>query len=206
MELTVAITGASGTIYAQRTLQLLAASDVVTTVNLIMSGTAATVAQVETGANLRDPNAASINQWLGLPANSKVIRFWRLDNFAAKPSSGSNKQAGMIIVPCSMGTLGSIASGAGTNLIHRAADVTLKEGRKLVLVPRETPYNAIHLENMLKLSRAGATIMPASPGFYHRPKSIDELVEHLCYRILDQFDIPHSRKTQWTGEEVRDPQ
>lgn len=204
MELTVAITGASGTIYAHRTLQLLAASGAVETINLIMSGTAATVAQVETGANLRDPDAAKINAWIGLPADSKIIRFWRLDNFAAKPSSGSNKQEGMIIVPCSMGTLGAIASGAGTNLIHRAADVTLKEGRKLVLVPRETPYNAIHLENMLRLSRAGATIMPASPGFYHRPKSIEELTDHLVYRILDQFDIPHSRKTQWTGEEVKD--
>lgn len=202
MELTVAITGASGTVYAHRTLQLLAASGVVETVNLIMSSTAATVAQVETGVNLRDPDAAKINAWLGLDANSKFIRFWRLDNFAAKPSSGSYKQAGMLIVPCSMGTLGAIASGAGTNLIHRAADVTLKEGRKLVLVPRETPYNAIHLENMLRLSHAGARILPASPGFYHRPTSIEELVEHLCYRILDQFDIPHSKKTQWTGDEV----
>lgn len=202
MELTVAITGASGTIYAQRTLQLLAESGVVETINLIMSGTAATVAQVELGVNLKEPNAAMINEWLGLDADSKLIRFWRLDNLAAKPSSGSHKQAGMIVVPCSMGTLGAIASGAGTNLIHRAADVTLKEGRKLLLVPRETPYNAIHIENMLRLSRAGATILPASPGFYHRPTSIAELIEHLCYRILDQFDIPHSKKTTWTGEEI----
>jgi 4-hydroxy-3-polyprenylbenzoate decarboxylase len=154
------------------------------------------------GANLREPSAEKINEWLGLDAKSKIIRFWRLDNMAAKPSSGSNKQAGMIVVPCSMGTLGAIASGAGTNLIHRAADVCLKEGRKLVLVPRETPYNAIHLENMLKLARVGARIMPASPGFYHRPQTIQELVDHLCFRILDQFDVPHSRKTQWTGEEV----
>lgn len=202
MELTVAITGASGTIYAQRTLQLLAASGAVECINLIMSGTAATVAQVELGVNLKDADAAKINDWLGLDASSKLIRVWRLDNLAAKPSSGSNKQAGMIIVPCSMATLGAIASGAGTNLIHRAADVCLKEGRKLILVPRETPYNAIHLENMLRLSRAGAQILPASPGFYHRPKTIDELVEHLCFRILDQFDIPHSKKSQWTGEEV----
>ena len=202
MELTVAITGASGTIYAHRTLQLLAASGVVSTVNLIMSGTAATVAQVEMGVNLKDPSTAKINEWLGIPTDSKLIRFWRLDNLAAKPSSGSNKQAGMIIVPCSMGTLGAIASGAGQNLIHRAADVCLKEGRKLVIVPRETPYNAIHLENMLRLSHAGARIMPASPGFYHRPQTIAELVDHLCFRILDQFDIPHERKTQWTGEEV----
>jgi 4-hydroxy-3-polyprenylbenzoate decarboxylase len=203
MELTVGITGASGTIYAHRTLQLLAASGAVETINLILSSTAATVAQVETGVNLRDADPARINEWLGLPGNSKLIRLWRLDNLAAKPSSGSNKQAGMIIVPCSMGTLGAIASGAGTNLIHRAADVCLKEGRKLVLVPRETPYNAIHLENMLKLSHAGARILPASPGFYHRPKTIDELVEHLCNRILDQFDIPHSKKSEWTGDEVK---
>lgn len=202
MELTVAITGASGTIYAYRTLQLLAASGAVETINLIISSTAPTVAQVEMGADLKDANAAKINAWLGLGPDSKLIRFWRLDNFAAKPSSGSNKQAGMIIVPCSMGTIGSIASGAGTNLIHRAADVCLKEGRKLVLVPRETPYNAIHLENMLRLTRAGARIVPASPGFYHRPKTIEDLVEHLCFRILDQFDIPHSKKSQWTGEEV----
>ncbi len=202
MELTLAITGASGTIYAKRTLQLLAESGVVKTINLIMSGTAATVAQVELGVNLRDPNAEKINSWLGLAPDSKLIRYWRLDNLAARPSSGSNKQNGMIIVPCSMGTLGAIASGAGTNLIHRAADVCLKEGRKLVVVPRETPYNEIHLENMLRLSRAGARIMPASPGFYHRPQAIEDLVEHLCYRILDQFDIPHSKKSEWTGEEV----
>ena len=202
MELTVGITGASGTIYAQRTLQLLAASSAVEAINLIMSTTAVTVARVEVGANLRDADVVRINEWLGLPTDSRLIRLWRLDNLAAKPSSGSNKQAGMIIVPCSMGTLGAVASGAITNLIHRAADVCLKEGRKLVLVPRETPYNAIHLENMLRLSRAGASILPASPSFYHRPKTIDELVEHLCNRILDQFGIPHGKKSEWTGEEV----
>jgi 4-hydroxy-3-polyprenylbenzoate decarboxylase len=87
-------------------------------------------------------------------------------------------------------------------LIHRAADVCLKESRRLILVPRETPFNQIHLENMLRLSRAGATILAASPSFYHKPQTIDDLVSHLCYRILDQFDIPHSKKTQWTGEEI----
>jgi flavin prenyltransferase len=204
MELTVAITGASGTVYAYRTLQLLAVSGVVERINLILSGTAAIVAQVEMGVNLKDPAVHEINDWLDLDPESRLIRYWRLDNLAAKPSSGSNKQEGMIIVPCSMGTLGAVASGAGTNLIHRAADVCLKEGRKLVVVPREAPYNAIHLENMLRLSRAGATIMPASPGFYHRPQSIGELVDHLCFRILDQFDIPHSKRSDWTGEEVSD--
>lgn len=202
MELTVAVTGASGTIYAQRTLQMLAQSGAVETINLILSGIVPVVAQVELGVNLKDLSQKKINEWLGLEENSKLIRFWQLDNLAAKPSSGSNKQAGMIVVPCSMGTLGAIASGAGTNLIHRAADVCLKENRKLILVPRETPFNQIHLENMLRVARAGATILAASPSFYHKPKTIDDLVNHLCYRILDQFDIPHPRKTQWTGEEV----
>lgn len=204
MELTVAITGASGTIYGYRTLQLLAASGAVSKINLIMSSVAGTVAQVEMGVNLKEPNQEKINEWLGLEKDSKIIRYWRLDNLAAKPSSGSNKQAGMIIVPCSMGTLGAIASGAGTNLIHRAADVCLKEKRRLVLVPRETPFNQIHLENMLRLSNAGVQILPASPSFYHRPKTIEDLVDHLCFRILDQFDIPHDKKTQWTGEEVEE--
>lgn len=201
MDLTLAITGASGAIYARRTLELLIASGKVETINLIISSTATVVAQLELGADIKNADTAKINAWLGLDAGSKVIRVWRLDNFAARPSSGSYKQAGMIIVPCSMGTLGAIASGAGTNLIHRAADVCLKEGRKLVLVPRETPYNAIHLENMLRLSHAGARILPASPSFYHKPKTIDELVDHVCFRILDQFDIPHSTSTQWTGDE-----
>src|SRR2546426_251533 len=99
-----------------------------------------------------------------------------------------------------MGTIGAIASGAGTNLIHRAADVTLKEGRKLVVVPRETPYNAIHLENLLKVDATSAQILPASPGFYHRPATIESLVNHLVFRILDQFAIPHSTATRWKGE------
>ncbi len=202
MELTVGITGASGAIYGQRTLQFLIASGAVETINLVLSSSAVTVAQVELGINLKDPDQSKLNAWLGLDQGSRMVRLWRLDNLAAKPSSGSNKQAGMIVVPCSMGTLGAIASGAGTNLIHRAADVCLKEGRKLVLVPRETPYNAIHLRNMLRLAHAGASILPASPSFYHRPQTVDDLVDHLCYRILDQFDIPHSKKSQWTGEEV----
>ena len=194
------ITGTSGAIYAHRTLTHLAASGVVERINLILSDSSKTVAMVELGFDLRAADEKKVSEWIGLPADSKVVRLHRLDNMAATPSSGSHPQAGMIVVPCSMGTLGAIASGAGTNLIHRAADVTLKEGRKLVLVPRETPYNAIHLENMLKLSHAGARILAASPGFYHRPKTIEELVDHLCFRILDQFNIPHSTNTRWKGE------
>jgi 4-hydroxy-3-polyprenylbenzoate decarboxylase len=199
MELTVGITGASGTIYAHRTLVHLAASGVVERINLIMSEAALTVARVELGADLRDAGQRSLNEWVGLAPDSRLIKMHRLDNMAARPSSGSHVQAGMIVVPCSMGTLGAIASGAVTNLIHRAADVTLKEGRKLLLVPRETPYNVIHLENMLRLARAGAHIVPASPAFYHRPQTIEEMVDHLVFRLLDQFGIPHSQKTRWRG-------
>jgi flavin prenyltransferase len=202
MELTVAVTGASGSIYAQRTLAHLAASGAVERVNLIMSEAALIVARVETGAKLEAGDARAINEWAGLAADAKLIRWHRLDNMAAAPSSGSHPQAGMIVVPCSMGTLGAIASGAITNLIHRVADVTLKEGRKLVLVPREAPYNLIHLENMTRLARAGARIVPASPPFYHRPRTILEMVDHLVFRVLDQFGLPHSRATQWKEEQA----
>jgi 4-hydroxy-3-polyprenylbenzoate decarboxylase len=204
MELTVAITGASGAIYAQRTLIHLAASGAVERVNLITSQSALIVARVELGATLEEGNARALNEWLGLPEDAKLVRWHRLDNMAAVPASGSHPQAGMIVVPCSMGTLGAIASGAGTNLIHRAADVTLKEGRKLVIVPRESPYNAIHLENMLRLSRAGARVLPASPAFYHRPRTITEMVDHLVFRILDQFGVPHTRATEWKEEQGGD--
>ncbi len=200
MELTVAITGASGAIYAHRTLIHLAASGALERINLIFSDTALTVARVELGADLRDADNKKINEWIGTPASSKLVRVHRLDNLAAPPASGSHMQAGMIVVPCSMGTLGAVASGAGGNLIHRAADVTLKEGRKLVLVVRESPYNAIHLENMLRLAHVGARILPASPAFYHRPQTIEEMVDHLVFRILDQFGVPHSQGTRWQGE------
>jgi 4-hydroxy-3-polyprenylbenzoate decarboxylase len=199
MEFTVAITGASGSIYAQRTLIHLAASGVVERINLIVSQAGETVARVELDSNLSAKDPQAVNKWIGLPAESKLVRVHRIDNVAAKPASGSHPQQGMVIVPCSMGTLGAIASGAGTNLIHRSADVCLKEGRRLVLVPRESPYNAIHLENMLRLSHAGVHIIPASPGFYHRPKTIEELVDHLVFRILDHLGVPHSPATQWKG-------
>src|SRR6266516_85033 len=199
MEFTVAITGASGSIYAKRTLVHMAASGVVERINLIMSEAAITVARVELGVDMTRPERRKINHWLDLPDASRLIHLHRLDNMAAKPSSGSHPQQGMVIVPCSMGTLGAVASGAGTNLIHRAADVSLKEGRRLVIVPREAPYNAIHLENMLRLARAGAHIIPASPGFYHRPQTIEALVDHLVFRILDHLGVPHSQETRWKG-------
>lgn len=202
MDFTVAITGASGAIYAQRTLVHLASSGVVSRINVIVSDAAEKVARVEAAADLG--SLRGINNWVGLPAESELIRVHKLDNIAAKPASGSYPQQGMVIVPCSMGTLGAIASGACTNLIHRAADVTLKEGRRLVLVPREAPLNAIHLENMLRLVRAGVHVIPASPSFYHQPETIVDLVDHLVFRILDHLGVPHSRETEWQGEQSLD--
>ena len=199
MEFTVAITGASGSIYAYRTLVHMAASGVVERINLIVSESAETVARVELGVDLRGADAARMNQWLGLPRESKLIQVQRLDHLAARAASGSHRQEGMVVVPCSMGTLGAIAAGLSTNLIHRAADVTLKEGRRLVLVPRESPYNIVHIENMLRLARAGAHIIPASPGFYHRPQTIEALVDHLVFRILDHLGVPHTDQTRWQG-------
>jgi len=199
MEFTVAITGASGSIYAYRTLVHMAASGVVERINLILSESAETVARVELGIDLRGVDVSKVNDWLGLPRESKLVQLQRLDNLAAKPASGSHRQEGMVVVPCSMGTLGAIAAGLSTNLIHRAADVTLKEGRRLVLVPRESPLNSIHLDNMLRLARAGVHIIPASPGFYHRPQTIEALVDHLVFRILDHLGIPHSDQTRWKG-------
>ncbi len=204
MELTLAITGASGAIYAYRTLLRLVAHKEVERVNLIMSDAACIVARVELEVDLREGDIKAINEWLGLDATSKRVRVHRIKNLAAPPASGSHLQAGMIIAPCSMGTLGAIASGAGYNLIHRAADVSLKEGRKLIIVPREAPYNQIHLENMLRLSNAGARIIPASPSFYHRPNTIDELVDHLVFRILDQFGLGKAQASRWGETESRE--
>lgn len=119
-------------------------------------------------------------------------------NIAAAPASGSWEHAGMIVCPCSMASLAAIASGVGTNLLHRAADVTIKERRPLVLVPRETPLSEIHLKNMLRAHRAGAVIMPPCPGFYHRPESIEQLVSQFVGRILEQLGMPHELYTRWS--------
>lgn len=118
-------------------------------------------------------------------------------DMAASPSSGSWQHDGMIVCPCSMSSLASIASGAGMNLLHRAADVTLKEGRKLVIIPRETPLNSIHIDNMRRLALAGATIMPFMPAFYFLPQSIEDILTHFCGRILDQMGIENSLVKRW---------
>src|SRR5688572_28877146 len=119
------------------------------------------------------------------------------DDRGATPASGSAPSAGIVVCPCSMGTLASIAAGTSRNLVERAADVALKERRPLILVPRETPLSLIHLENMTRLTRAGATIMPAAPGFYHRPRSIDDMVDFVVARILDHLGVEHRLGKRW---------
>jgi 4-hydroxy-3-polyprenylbenzoate decarboxylase len=120
----------------------------------------------------------------------------------AAPASGSARTRGMIICPCSMGTLASVAAGTSRSLVERAADVTLKERRKLVMVTRETPLSAIHLENMLRVTHAGAVVLPAAPGFYHRPTGIPQLVDFVVARVLDQLDVPQTLVPRWGGEEL----
>lgn len=194
---TVAITGASGAIYAQRLLHYLDASPAVKCVNLVITAFGVTVLREELELEVSGTKGSDVEILLGRP--SSKIELLPAKDIGATIASGSYRTDGMVVIPCSMGTLGYIANGIARDLVHRAADVTLKENRKLILVPRETPYNAIHLENMVKLQRAGAVIVPASPGFYHRPKTIVELVDHFIYRILDHLDIPHSDETVWHG-------
>ncbi|MCS6817834.1 MAG: UbiX family flavin prenyltransferase [Blastocatellia bacterium] len=197
VSITVAITGASGACYAQRLLQLLDASPHVRQINLLISDNGRRVFAEELDVEIPVPLSVEVADRLGL-SRHKLVCF-QLNDLAAPISSGSYPVNGMVIIPCSVGTLGAIATGATTNLIHRAADVMLKEGRRLILVVRETPLNAIHLQNMLTLRQLGAVILPAMPAFYHRPRTIDDLVKHFVYRILDHLGIEHSQETMWRG-------
>jgi len=134
-------------------------------------------------------------------ASDGQLRVFGREEWFAPPASGSNPPDAMVVCPCTMGTLASIAQGLSANLIERAADVVIKEGRKLVLVPRETPFSAIHLENMLKLARIGVCILPANPGFYTRPKSVQDLVDFVVARVLDQLDVAHTLAPRWGESE-----
>ncbi len=182
--LIVGITGATGSILAVRLLQMLQDSDVET--HLVMSKWGGRTLMHETPYTLEQ-------------VQQLATRTYSPNDQGAAISSGSFLTSGMVVVPCSVRTLGSIAQGQGDNLIHRAADVVLKERRKLVLVVREAPLSEIHLENMLKLARMGAIIAPPMPAFYHHPRTIDDLVNQNVMRILDQLDIHLDIAARWGG-------
>ena len=192
----VGITGASGAPYAVRLLQQLTASH--RPVSLIVSKYGMRLLHTEMGIESID----ALREAVGKEAWDSCVETYTNDDRGAPPASGSSLTAGMIVCPCSMGTLSAIAVGASRSLIERAADVTLKERRKLILVPRETPLSAIHLGNMLRLTRAGAVIMPAAPGFYHRPKQIAQLVDFMVARMLDQLGIEQTLVKRWEGDRV----
>jgi 4-hydroxy-3-polyprenylbenzoate decarboxylase len=194
-----AITGASGAPYAIRLLhQLLAAER---PVQLVISSHGLRL--LETESDVESANA--LRERVGAAAWDRYVTIFDDADRGAAPASGSALNGGMVICPCSMGTLSAIASGASRSLVERAADVTLKERRRLVLVPRESPLSAIHLENMLRVTRAGAVVLPAAPGFYHRPQSVDDLVDFVVARVLDHLEIEHSLSRRWGGgEEGRD--
>jgi 4-hydroxy-3-polyprenylbenzoate decarboxylase len=182
--LIVGITGATGTIFGVRLLQILEGSDVET--HLVLSNWAARTLAHETEHAVDE-------------VRRMATQNYQIGDQGAAISSGSFLTRGMIVAPCSMRTLAAIATGQGDNLIHRAADVTLKERRKLVLLVRESPFSDIHLENMLKLSRMGVSIVPPVPAFYNRPQTIDDLVNHIVQRALDQLGIHLDVARRWDG-------
>ena len=196
--ITVGISGASGVIYAQRLLMQLEASPEVRQINLVISGPARRVMADELDIAATADTDQMIAALIKRPSAKTV--FFHAGDIGAAIASGSYPVDAMTIIPCSASTLGVLASGAARNLLHRAADVCLKEGRKLVLVPRETPLSTIHLENLLRLRQAGAMIVPAMPAFYHRPADIDGLVDHFVYRVMDHLGVAHSQETVWRGD------
>jgi 4-hydroxy-3-polyprenylbenzoate decarboxylase len=194
LPLVVAITGASGAPYAVRLLQALAAASQPTW--LIVSEHGFRLLQTESAIG----DLAALRDRVGARVWDAHIRVFDDRDRGALPASGSVPTKGMVICPCSMGTIAAISQGTSRSLVERAADVVLKERRKLVVVPRETPYSDIHLENMLRLTRAGAVVLPASPGFYHRPAKIDELVDFVVGRILDHVGVPNNMP-RWSDED-----
>lgn len=195
----LAFTGASGLPYGLRLLECLLAADV--RVWLIYSQAAQLVAKQELDMVLPvQPREAQRLFAERYRAREGQLAVYGVQDWNAPLASGSNPPDAYVICPCSMGTLAKVATGLADDLIARAADVALKEGRKLVVVPRETPFSAIHLENMLRLSRAGAVILPPSPGFYHRPQSVDDLVDFVVARILDQVGVTHTLVRPWGAD------
>ena len=197
--ITLAFTGASGLPYGMRLLECLLQSG--WRVHLVYSCAAQIVAKQELDFTLPNrPQDAEKILAERLGKFSGELRVFGRDDWYAPMASGSNPGDAMVICPCTMGTLAAVAAGLSDNLIERAADVILKEGRKLIVVPRETPFSVLHLENMLKLSRAGAVILPANPAFYHHPKSVEDLVDFIVARILDHLGVAHDLVQRW-GEE-----
>lgn len=197
--ITLAFTGASGMQYGLRLLECLLQLD--RQVALLVSDTARVVIGTETDLRLPARNreaARHLCQQFG--AREEQLSLFGPSEWTAAVASGSGAPNRMVICPCTTGTLGSIAAGTSNNLIERAADVMLKERGRLILVPRETPLSTLHLENMLRLSRCGAIILPPSPGFYHRPQSVDALVDFVVARILDHLDIEHTLLPRWGAQ------
>jgi 4-hydroxy-3-polyprenylbenzoate decarboxylase len=195
--ITVGVTGASGSIYAQRLLTRLNESPDVARVDLVISHAGVRVVSEELGVNVAGTERRVVRDLIGTDSDKVMVH--PATDIGASIASGSYMMDAMVIVPCSMGTLACIANGVMRDLVHRAADVSLKEGRPLILVPRETPLNAIHLENMLKLARLGVRIVPAMPSFYYQPQTISDLVEHFTNRLLDHLGVAHEQKTRWQG-------
>jgi 4-hydroxy-3-polyprenylbenzoate decarboxylase len=191
LPIVMAITGASGAPYAVRLLQQLLAAD--RQIWLIVSSHGLRLLRTEMEIDSVDALRARV----GVEAWRRLVTVYEDADRGAAPASGSARNAGMVICPCSMGTLSAISIGASRSLVERAADVVLKERRRLVLVPRETPLSAIHLQNMLRLARAGAVILPAAPGFYNRPQSVQDLVDFIVARVLDQLDVEHALAPRW---------
>lgn len=191
------VTGASGAPYAVRLLQQLAAAK--RSVSLIVSSHGYRLLDTEMAIG----SVEALRIAVGKKPWDTYVRTYANEDRGAAPASGSALSAGMVICPCSMGTLSAISVGASRSLIERAADVTLKERRKLILVPRETPLSAIHLQNMLRLSRAGAVVLPAAPAFYHKPATIDDMVDFIVARVLDQLGVEHRLGKRWDGKEAK---
>ncbi|MBC2731864.1 flavin prenyltransferase UbiX [Thiobacillus sp.] len=193
---TLALSGASGMAYGLRLLECLLAADL--QVYLLVSQAAHIVAKQELGVAL-PARASDLERQLseGLNTRDGQLRVFGREDWNAPVASGSNPADAMVVCPCSMGTLAAIAHGLSDNLIERAADVMLKEQRKLILVPREAPFSTLHLENMLTLSRMNAVILPANPGFYHQPQSVADIVDFVVARILDQLGVQHEIMARW---------
>ncbi|HHT9133016.1 MAG TPA: UbiX family flavin prenyltransferase [Candidatus Tripitaka californicus] len=192
--LIVALTGASGMPYARRLLQVLCEKGI--QVHLSISEAAFLVIREELGLRL-DINNPDLEALVG--RDVRPIWYHKVTQLDAPIASGSFPIRGMVIIPCSMNTLGAVANGLASNLIQRAASVALKENRRLILVPRETPLNTINLENMLKVARAGAHLIPAMPGFYHHPKTVEDLVDFMVARVLDSLQIGHDLLVPYEG-------